>query len=84
MRAQHEAAFRPANMITDLARIVSSTVAVPAGALLLMLPRMGSLLYGKLRTAAVLAASWAICSSSSPAGRGGFGGLGLIAACTSK
>lgn len=28
VRAQHEAAYRPANMVTDLARIISSVVAV--------------------------------------------------------
>ena len=36
VRAQHEAAFRPANMVTDLARIVSSTVAVLGLAALLL------------------------------------------------
>jgi ATP-binding cassette, subfamily B, bacterial len=36
VRAQHEAAFRPANMVTDLGRIVSSAVAVIGLAVLLL------------------------------------------------
>ncbi len=35
VRAQHDAAFRPANMVTDMARIVSSSVAVLGLAVLL-------------------------------------------------
>jgi ATP-binding cassette subfamily B protein len=35
VRAQHDAAFRPANMVTDMARIVSSSVAILGLAVLL-------------------------------------------------
>ena len=59
VRAQHEAAYRPANMVTDLARIVSSAVAVVglAGLLLAVHP----LLVGGL-AAALAPLSWASVS----------------------
>ncbi len=55
-RAQNEASFRPANMVADIARIVSSTVAV-VGLAVLLLAVHPLLVVGLL--AAMLPLSWA-------------------------
>ena len=62
VRAQHEAAFRPANMVTDIARIVSSTVAVVGLSALLLTVH-------PLLVAGVAAATLPLAWASMAAGR---------------